>query len=64
MVNWRFLKRRGEFWSLTVILAVIAAVIAIGISIFLSAFSSHSPSGYEPKDLPRGTLIERGSGDK
>jgi cytochrome c-type biogenesis protein CcmE len=55
--RWR---SRMKFWELAIVLAVIAAALAIGISLFMRSFYSYAPGHFEPKDVHRGTYLERG----
>jgi hypothetical protein len=54
--RWR---RRLKFWQLAVVMSAVAALIAIAVAMFFRSFYAHESRHFEPKDMPRGTYLER-----
>jgi len=44
--------------------ALLTALIALGVSMVLKSVYIQSPRWYEPKDLPRGELIQKNKGSQ
>jgi hypothetical protein len=40
-------------------MSAIAALIAIAVAMFFRSFYAHESRHFEPKDMPRGTYLER-----
>ncbi len=57
-------KERLRGWKLAIILSLLMAFLVMGISLFLSSFYSYRETIYEPKDIPRGELLERQEKEK
>ena len=55
---WRRWRERLTFWELATVLALLTALIALGVSVVIKSFYAHTSGVYEPKDIPRGELIE------
>jgi hypothetical protein len=61
---WSRWRERLKFWELAVALALLTALIAVGISVVIKSFYKHEPRVYEPKDLPRGEMIQKNKGSQ
>lgn len=59
---WSRWRERLKFWELAVALALLTALIALGVSMVLKSVYVQNPGRYEPKDLPRGQMIEKNQG--
>ncbi|TLY28188.1 MAG: hypothetical protein E6K63_08970 [Nitrospirae bacterium] len=56
---WSRWRERLKFWQLAAALALLTALIALGVSMVLKSLYVQDRGWYEPKDLPRGELIEK-----
>jgi len=61
---WSRWRERLKFWQLAAALALLTALIALGVSMVLKSVYIQSPGWYEPKDLPRGELIQKNKGSQ
>jgi len=61
---WSRWRERLKFWQLVVALALLTAMIALGVSMVLKSVYVQDPAWYEPKDLPRGELIQKNKGSQ
>jgi len=61
---WSRWRERLKFWQLAAALALLAALIAVGISVVIKSIYKHDLRDYEPKDTPRGELIEKNKGSQ
>ncbi len=61
---WSRWRARLKFWELATVLTLLTALIALGVSVVNKSFYTHISSVYEPKDMPRGELIERNKGSQ
>ncbi|MGH7204751.1 MAG: hypothetical protein ACREI2_00925 [Nitrospiraceae bacterium] len=55
---WRRWRERLKFWELAAALALLTTLIALGVSMVIKSVYVQTPGWYEPKDIPRGKLIE------
>ena len=59
---WSRWRESLKFWQLAAALALLAALIALGVSMVIRSVYVQNPAWYEPKDFPRGELIEKKKG--
>ena len=61
---WSRWRERLKFWQLAAALALLTALLALGVSMVIRSVYVQNLGWYEPKDLPRGELIQKDKGSQ
>lgn len=59
-ISWWRVRSKVKTYGAALVLAILGALLALLISVFIDSYSTLDSDQYEPKDIERGRMLERG----